>query len=352
MLKYLLVLTFLTTMTAQAQLFDSIGGTLKDSNLGGMLGTATPTPTDTSFLSYTPDPVVSQQVLTEFIENLKTSGQVDPAQVTQMESALRENLTRENMQRFIDELFAGEGFKLNNLADVLAIYFIASFVVLNDMDSTTTEQDLAVRDQITSIFSTLPDIQQLSDKDKQQAAEGLILFTIFLANDWQQAQQGIEGYDLNTIKAYTGDTLLQMGVDYTQFDFTQQGLIRKSTGSTTQPDSTTTSNPTIPSPTTPTTSQQNPLAPSTTSPLGADPLAGSYQGQNISLTLTGAGTYTGELVFNGQAYPVQAVSNGQNITGNFSSNGSTFEFSATLTGTTLTLQSGGSSFVLEKNPGN
>jgi hypothetical protein len=63
MLKKLLILIFLLGV-AQAQLFDSIGGTLKDTNLGGSLGStpASPTPTDTSFLNYTPDPAVSQQV--------------------------------------------------------------------------------------------------------------------------------------------------------------------------------------------------------------------------------------------------------------------------------------------------
>ena len=230
--KVLLILTFFLLITAQAQLFDSIGGTLKDANLGGTLGTgtATPTPADTSFLSYTPDPAVSEQIITEFVETLKSSGQATPEQVGQMEAAIRESLTREAMQQFIDELFAGEGFKLDNLADVLAIYFIASFVVLNDLvDGTSTEQDLAVRNQVITAFASVPEIKQLSDADKQKAAEGLILFTIFLANDWQQAQQGVEGYDLNTIKTYTKDTLLQMGIDPAQFDFTPTGLVRKGT---------------------------------------------------------------------------------------------------------------------------
>jgi hypothetical protein len=432
MLKNLLIILFLFGMTTHAQLFDSIGGTLKNSNLGGTLGTAaaSPTPTDTSFLSYIPDPAVSQQVVEEFIVTLKNSGQVTPEQAAQMETAIRENLTPANMQLFIDELFVGEGLKLTNLADVLAIYIIASFVVLNDMnDGTTTEQDLAVRNQIASAFASIPDIKNLSDAEKQKTAEALILFTIFLANDWQQAQQGVEGYDLNTVKAYTKDTLLQMGIDHTQFDFTQQGLIRKGAGQATQgtqtgtpttqtmPPNTQTTVPTTLTPelqaqvdamtpeqlqqmlpqcqqlaanpsaadgiekgqevlaicqaviaktagttpntqtTAPTTQTQgnNPLQTNNQNainPLGAvaDPLAGSYNGQNISLTLSGAGTYTGELTFNGQTYPVQATANGQTLTGIFSSSGTNFDFTATLQGTTLTLLSGGSSFTLEKNP--
>jgi hypothetical protein len=433
MLKNLLIILFLFGMTTHAQLFDSIGGTLKDSNLGGSLGStpASPTPTDTSFLSYTPDPAVSEQVLTEFLTTLQNSGQVTPEQAAQMETAFRESLTPANMQLFIDELFVGEGLKLTNLADVLAIYIIASFVVLNDMNNgTTTEQDLAVRNQIASAFASIPDVKNLSDAEKQKTAEALILFTIFLANDWQQAQQGVEGYDLDTVKAYTKDTLLQMGIDPTQFDFTQQGLIRKGAGQATQgtqtgtpttqtmPPNTQATAPTTLTPelqaqvdamtpeqlqqmllqcqqlaanpsaadgiekgqevlavcqaviaktagttpntqtTAPTTQTQgnNPLEQTNNqnaiNPLGAaaDPLAGSYNGQNISLTLSGAGTYKGELTFNGQTYPVQATANGPSLTGTFNSSGTNFDFTATLQGTTLTLLSGGSSFTLEKNP--
>jgi hypothetical protein len=348
-----------------------------------------------------------------------------------METAFRENLTPANMQLVIDELFVGEGFKLTNLADVLAIYFIASFVVINDMNGTTTEQDLAVRNQIASIFATLPDIKNLSDAEKQRTAESLMLFTIFMANDLQQAQQGVEGYDLNTIKAYAKDTLLQMGIDHTQFEFTQQGLIRKGVGQQSNTNQTTTPNTQTTTPNTQTntstpaltpelqaqldamtpeqlqqmmpmcqqlvanpsaadgiekgqevlaicqaaiaktggttpntqtstqTQGNNPLGQTdnqnAANPLGAsvaDPLAGSYAGQNISLILTGAGSYTGELVFNGQTYPVQATANGQTLTGTFSNSGTNFDFTATLQGTTLTLQSGGSTFTLEKAAAN
>ena len=427
--KSLLILTLFLTVTAQAQLFDSIGGTLKDANLGGTLGTgtATPTPADTSFLSYTPDPAVSEQIIQEFVETLSSSGQATPEQVGQMEVAIRESLTREAMQAFIDQLFVGEGFKLDNLADVLAIYFIASFVVLNDLvDGTSTEQDLAVRNQVITAFASVPEIKQLSDADKQKAAEGLILFTIFLANDWQQAQQGVEGYDLNTVKTYTKDTLLQMGIDPAQFDFTPAGLVRKGT----TPTQTTTPQTTTPQTTTPTTitpeiqakvdamtpeqiqqmapncqealkdpeaakqaagggetgeialqicqaivikagavatpAQQTQTQQTQANPLGGtepaqnplnplqvatvDPFAGNFSGQNMALTLSGTGIYTGQLTFNGQTFPVMATSNGQTLTGTFNSGGTDFEFSATLQDSTMTLQSGGSNFTLTKTP--
>lgn len=423
------ILLLFVTSLASAQLFDSIGGTLKDADIGGSLGGGTipATPADTSKLIYTPDPAVSAEVLQLFIDNLSASGQATPEQIAQFEEAARTELTRENMQLFIDQLFVGEGFKLENIADVFSMYLIASFAVLNDMtNGTTTEQDLIVRDQVVAAFATTPDIQQLSDKDKQTFSEALLLFIIFLANDWQQALQGVEGYDLEVVKGYTRDTLVQMGIDPAQFDFTPQGLIRKGQtgGQTTTPQqtpqtptTTTTVSPEIQAqvdamtpeelqemvpqcqqlvanpdatsqlengamalqmcqaiiaksggtaPTTntqtPTTqtpdtqqpdNQNNPLEGSTpANPLGgdtADPFVGSFSGDNLILTLQGAnGTYTGELNFNGQPFPVQATANGTNLTGTFTSGGSTFNFTATLQDTALTLVSDGSTFNLTK----
>jgi hypothetical protein len=427
----LIVLTVLLFTTfSSAQLFDSIGGTLKDADIGGSLGGATTpaTPADTSKLTYTPDPAVSAEVLQQFIDSLSSSGQATPEQLAQFEEAAKTELTREKMQQFIDQLFAGEGFKLENIADVFSMYLIASFVVLNDMkEGTTTEQDLIVRDQVVAAFANTPDMQQLSDKDKQTFSEALILFIIFLANDWQQALQGVEGYDLTTVKGYTQDTLLQMGIDPAQFDFTPQGLIRKGQGTpqtqtpnTQQTTPTTTTTPVSPEiqaqvdamtpeelqamvpqcqtavanpdatqqvengamvlemcqailaksgGTTPTTTtqtpdtqtpdtqqpdnQNNPLGGSDpANPLGggtADPFVGSFSGDNLTLTLQGANnTYTGELNFNGQPFPVQATANGTNLTGTFTSGGSTFNFTATLQDTALTLVSDGSTFNLTK----
>ena len=60
----ILVVFLIVSSFASAQLFDSIGGTLKDADLGNTLGGApATTPADTSFLTYQVDPAVTTQVL-------------------------------------------------------------------------------------------------------------------------------------------------------------------------------------------------------------------------------------------------------------------------------------------------
>lgn len=430
MLRLFILVLILLSSLASAQLFDSIGGTLKDADIGNTLGTTpatVPAPADTSLLTYTPDPAVTEQVLQQFIDSLKAMGTATPEQMTQFEEALRTSVNRDTMQQFIDQLFPNEGLKLENVADVFSIYLIASFVVLNDLtNGTSTEQDMAVRNQVVSAFSSVPEIQQLSDADKQKFSEALILYVIFLANDWQQAQQGIEGYDLNTVKTQARDMMVQVGIDPAQFDFTPQGLIRKGGNQTTQtpqsgttpqqtttPQTTTqtsispeiqaqvdamtpeqiqemapqcqqllanreqtqtmengaqvlsiceaiiakTGGTTTPTTTqqTPTTTQENPTTPdnsSGTNPLAGgtgEPFVGTFSGTNITLVLQGSNnTYTGELQFNGQSFPVQATANGTNLTGTFTSGSNTFNFTATLQDKALTFVSDGNTFNMQK----
>jgi hypothetical protein len=395
-----LTLFFLITFSS-AQLFDSVGGALKDADLGGTLGSTPATPAAaTDLLTYQADPAVTEQVLQQFIDTMKQTGQVPADQMAELESTLKANINRDTMQQFIDELFVGEGLKLENFADVVAIYIIASFVVINDMQSgTTTEQDLAVRDQIAAAFATIPSVQQLSDAEKQTAAESLLLYVMFLANDWQQALQGVEGYDLATVQGYAKDTLVQSGIDPAQFDFTPLGLVRKGGNqgtTTTQTTTTPAVDPMVQNQIDNLTPQQiqemlpmcqdivnNPAgqdqqalavcqgiiaktggqtqgtqtqgtqtneANNPLNPLGgSDPFVGTFSGNNLSLTLQGANnTYTGELVFNGTPFPVQATASGTNLTGTFSSGGSTFNFTATLQNTALTLVSDGTTFNLTK----
>ena len=93
--------------------------------------------------------------------------------------------------------------------------------------------------------------------------------------------------------------------------------------------------------------QSNPLDTSATI---SDPFSGTFRGNDIALTLQGNGQYTGTLEFKGQSYPVQASSQGNILTGTFESNSSSFEFSATLQDTTLTLESAGQSYPMLKDP--
>lgn len=126
--------------------------------------------------------------------------------------------------------------------------------------------------------------------------------------------------------------------------------------------------PTTPSntPTTPTgtttpteTTAPNPLNPGTANPgtaqnpltATADKFSGIYRGENIAFTVQFAnGQYTGTLEFNGQTYPVQAAAQGEQLAGTFQASGAAFDFVFYPKDTFFTLESGGNSYNLMKQP--
>ena len=80
--------------------------------------------------------------------------------------------------------------------------------------------------------------------------------------------------------------------------------------------------------------------------------AATFRGQDIALTLQGNATYTGTLEFQGKTYPVNASSQDNLLKGTFNVNGTDFEFTALLEGTTLILDSGNQSYPMLKEPTN
>jgi hypothetical protein len=82
-----------------------------------------------------------------------------------------------------------------------------------------------------------------------------------------------------------------------------------------------------------------------------DAFSGIYRGENIALTVQLAnGQYTGTLDFNGQSYPVQASEQESKLIGTFQVNGSPYDFVFYLQDTFFTLESGGQTYNLMKQP--
>ena len=112
---------------------------------------------DDSVLTYQPDEAVSAQVRAQFADLAVQSGVVTPENKQQLIDQLAQ-VTLEQQQEFVDSVFVGEDFKANNLADVVAMNVIFSYYTLLGLESTTTEQDLGVRDFFKVVLSNVPEI--------------------------------------------------------------------------------------------------------------------------------------------------------------------------------------------------
>ncbi len=94
----------------------------------------------------------------------------------------------------------------------------------------------------------------------------------------------------------------------------------------------------------------NPLAPPTANPL-ADPFVGRFSGEGVAVALEPAQEgYAGMLEYRGQQYPLRATAQATLMRGTFDSGGNAFPFDATLDGDALTLNTGGASYALQREP--
>jgi hypothetical protein len=82
----------------------------------------------------------------------------------------------------------------------------------------------------------------------------------------------------------------------------------------------------------------------------ADAFAGKYKGSTLSVELTPDGdAFAGTIQLGARKFPLKAHNENGTLTGTFNSNGSDFSFSATLSGDTLTLNTGGATYTLKKD---
>ena len=81
---------------------------------------------------------------------------------------------------------------------------------------------------------------------------------------------------------------------------------------------------------------------------GAD-YAGTFKGNQLTVTLAAAqGRYSGTIQLEGKNFPCTAREADGQLKGAFENEGNGFEFTATLKGDTLSLQSGGTAYTLKK----
>lgn len=80
-----------------------------------------------------------------------------------------------------------------------------------------------------------------------------------------------------------------------------------------------------------------------------DPWLGTFVGDQLTLTLQGGGgSYAGQIVFNGEVFPLRAEGGAGQISGTFSSGGGEFAFTAVATGPRVTFATGGATYELRR----
>ncbi len=77
--------------------------------------------------------------------------------------------------------------------------------------------------------------------------------------------------------------------------------------------------------------------------------SGTYKGDQILITIAGDGPeYTGTIAMGGKKYPLTGTARGEKLGGTFKADGGVFKFTATLTGSMLTFETDGSTYLCQR----
>lgn len=204
----------------------SVGGAASTTSGSPASTPATAAPAAT-VLEFKSSPQISAQMRETVLKALLDAARSNGKYTAAVEKQLRDTIGKTDIMKTYAPTLQSKGYKVNNLATAVTVWVMTSFGIIQGTD-TTDAQDKAVFNQFQRAMSANAAIKKLSDADKQKAAEGLMWLTAFQYNDYQQAQKGAAGYDMDKVVSQTKELLnTYMHIDADQIRVTDTGLAAK-----------------------------------------------------------------------------------------------------------------------------
>lgn len=172
---------------------------------------------------YTPSPQVSRNVREEVTRALIAHGYRNGTLNAQTEQQLRAALAQTDLMAEVNRELRARGYDPNSVAAAMTYWLVNNYNIIHGHISNDAE-DRAVLRQAQYLLSQQPDMLRMSDSEKQSQAEGLYWIATLQQFAYQQAKQGLGGYDLNSVIADAHAALMTYGIDAYQLRLTEQGL--------------------------------------------------------------------------------------------------------------------------------
>ena len=224
-LTVLLMFAVLVTLASAQSGSERASGQINDalSNFFGAGGAASVTPeqvaaVDPAQFEYAYDPALVPQVQAQVLAVLP-----DTPESRAAAQDILDQLTLEQQQAVMAEGFLDGTWSATNMVDVISATVIFAYSILQNLDSTTPEQDASVRDLFRVAFANT-DLPNLSDADKQLATEPLLLATIINAAQYSYARDGAAGFSLADLQESARQLLQTFGLDPQFFTLGVNGL--------------------------------------------------------------------------------------------------------------------------------
>lgn len=171
-------------------------------------------------LNYQRSPERSQQNVKKFVDAMK---QFNADVGTQLETGL----AGVDLIGGLEKQLTPYGVNTSNMGDVLAVYWLSGWMGVNGNDAEPTPAQIAgMKQMVAATLSSAPQIKSLSDADKQDTAEGLLLQMFF--NQMMLDGLKTNPQALERARAEVKSSLKTMGgLDTDQFTLSANGLVRK-----------------------------------------------------------------------------------------------------------------------------
>lgn len=181
-------------------------------------GTSAVTLSEPANLKFRIDQRISDQIREDFRRQLITA---NPS----AETAINAALSKDWLRGYRDEIASPNDLDASNLADAYTAYLVSGWALVNAVDRPSNKGILAVRDALREAIAANPEVQHMSDADRQRSAESLIYNTVLIM--------------ANRVRIFkTGDSIMQraasthyhasfaaLGIDLSNLTLTDRGFV-------------------------------------------------------------------------------------------------------------------------------
>ncbi len=177
--------------------------------------TATPSDITLDTFSYSASPAVRSKMLSKFITMLEG---LSPDMAAQLDGI--------DLVELVGEELAKNGLNPNNIVDAYAAYMLTMYDITDGFTGDRTPaQLLGTRDMVFETMKSVDSFHSLSDANKQEAAEGLLLQAVLFA----AVYEGVANDPVASanVQQEVRGAAKEMSLDIDLFQMTPNGLVRK-----------------------------------------------------------------------------------------------------------------------------
>ena len=170
--------------------------------------------------TYAPSSTVSKQLRGELADHLAKS---NPSQAADMRNALADDTIWREFSRLIGSF----GYSNTNLVDVMTAYYVINWEVVNGQDASSNSSGIkAVHDQLAAAMAGNSQIAQLSNTDKQRAAEAMGYMAGVAGGAKNELVKSGDRNGLSQLRNAVHQAVLQQGIDLKRLKLTSQGFVQ------------------------------------------------------------------------------------------------------------------------------